>query len=251
MGPQNIQHQSITTARIAGVWYLLLAVCGILGFAVVHPQIFVTDNPAQTLSNLITLESTARVRLLLEFAIVTFQALTAAWFYKLFKRTNDWAAWTVGIGGMMNAVVVLVSAISMGAVIEIAGSAQSLGDKLVSVQVLSSLIENAWGVGGLFFGLWLLPLGYIITTSKRMPVWLGRTMLAGGTGYLLSTILTYGDVEVSFSDYLTLPATVGEFWMIGYLLIYGIRPVDEYRKTQGSSSNAIATHKNHLSAQDP
>jgi hypothetical protein len=26
---------------------------------------------------------------------------------------------------------------------------------------------------------------------------------------------------------LTIPATIGEFWMIGYLLIYGIRPLNE------------------------
>jgi hypothetical protein len=32
-------------------------------------------------------------------------------------------------------------------------------------------------------------------------------------------------------DFLTLPATIGEFWMIGYLLLYGIRrPLDAIAK---------------------
>ena len=70
----------------------------------------------------------------------------------------------------------------------------------------------------------IIPLGYIITSSKRMPIWLGRTLIAGGIGYLISTSINYIGIESPLISYLTLPATVGEFWMIGYLLIFGIRP---------------------------
>ena len=217
----------VTTARTAGIWYLMMAISGIVGFMIIHPRIFDSADPQKTLTNLIDLEGLARTRLLLEFAIIVSQALTAVWFYRLFRNINEWAAWSVGIWGMVNSVAIMISAISMGSAIKIAHSSQSLDDKVILIELLSSLITNAWGVGGLFFGLWLIPLGYIITSTKRMPVWLGRTLIIGGIGYLISTAINYIGIESPLSGYLTIPATVGEVWMIGYLLIFGIRPANE------------------------
>ncbi len=221
------QRELVTTARTAGVWYLMMAISGILGFLIFHRQVFDSQDAQKTLANLTDLESLARTRLLLEFAIIVSQALTAVWFYRLFRNINEWAAWSVGIWGMINSVAIMISAISMGAAIEIANSSQSPDDKVMLIELLSSLIINAWGVGGLFFGLWLIPLGYIITSTKRMPVWLGRTLIAGGIGYLISTSINYLGIESPVLRYLTVPATIGEFWMIGYLLIFGIRPVNK------------------------
>jgi Domain of unknown function (DUF4386) len=221
------QRGLVATARTAGIFYLAMAVSGILGFLIFHPQIFDSEDAQKTLTNLIDLESLARTRLLFEFAIIVSQTLTAVWFYKLLKNINEWAAWTVGIWGMINSVVIIISAISMGSAIEIATSSQTIEDKVVLIELLSSLITNSWGVGGLFFGLWLMPLGYIITSSKRMPIWLGRTLIIGGIGYLLSTVFNYSGIKSPLLDYLTIPATIGEFWMIGYLLFYGIREENE------------------------
>ncbi len=227
MFQEHNQRQLVTTARIAGIWYLLMAISGILGFMIFHPQVFDSKDAQKTLANLTDRESVARIRLLLEFAIIVSQALTAVWFFKLFRKINDWAAWAVGIWGMVNSVVIIISAISMGTAIDIAGSSQNVEDKLILIELLTDLSANSWRVGGLFFGLWLIPLGYIITSSKRMPVWLGRTLIAGGIGYLISTTISYAGIETSIIKYLPLPATIGEFWMIGYLLIFGIRPAVE------------------------
>lgn len=222
------QKQSIKTARITGVWYLLMAISGILGFLVFHSEIFVSGNPEQTLTNLVELKSTARIRLLLEFAIVISQALTAVWFYRLFKDNYEWEAWTLGIWGMVNAVAIMISAISIASAIGVANSdISAMEDKILLIQVFQNIISNAWGIGGLFFGLWLFPMGYIVIKSKRMPVWLGRVIVLGGIGYLISTVIRYAGIDFSFNRFLTLPATIGEFWMIGYLLIFGIRPINE------------------------
>ncbi len=219
----NSAHKNqLDTARITGVFYLLLAISGIFGFMIFHPQIYVTD-PAITLENLTSKELIARARLVFELLIVVSQALAAVWFYKLFKDINGWGAWTLGIWGMMNSAVIMVSAISMGASLEVAHSAQLVGDKVTLIYLLGLLIKNAWGVGSLFFGLWLLPMGYIIVSSQRMPRWLGFTLIAGGIGYLLSTFLNYAGVTSPLGDVLVIPATVGEFWIVGYLLIFGIR----------------------------
>ncbi len=228
MGLNKEQNQSIKTARITGIWYLMMAITGILGFMVFHSQIFISGNPEQTLVNLVELESTARIRLLLEFAIVLSQALTAVWFFKLFKDNYEWEAWTLGIWGMVNAIAIMISAISIASAIGVASSdISTMEDKVLLIQIFQNIISNAWGVGSIFFGLWLFPMGFIVIKSKRMPVWLGRIIIIGGIGYLISTIISYSGIDFSFNRFLTLPATIGEFWMIGYLLIFGIRPINE------------------------
>ncbi len=226
MRKNDSQSQLVAIARTAGIWYLIMAISGILGFLVFQPQVY-DANPQKTITNLVEGETIARVRLLLEFVIIVSQALTAIWFYRLFRNVKEWAALAIGIWGTVNAVVIMVSAIAMGASIKIALSSRVMEDKVVIIDLLTNLISNAWGVGGLFFGLWLIPLGYIITSTKRMPVWLGRTLIIGGVGYLISTAINYAGISGSWTGSLTIPATVGEFWMIGYLLIFGIRPVKE------------------------
>lgn len=218
--------KQVTTARLTGIWYLLLAISGVLGFLIFHPQIFVSGDPEKTLTNLTEFESNSRIRLLLELVIITSQALAAVWFYKLFREIEAWAAFAIGSWGLMNAAAIMISAISMSIAIEVAHyTVPTLHEKVIFIQLLSNIISNAWVVGGLFFGLWLIPMGYVVIISKRMPLWLGRTLIAGGVGYILSTFINCAGFSSSFVDILTIPATIGEFWMIGYLLIYGIRPL--------------------------
>jgi hypothetical protein len=222
----------ITTARLTGIWYLLLAISGVLGFLIFHPQIFISGNPQKTLTNLTELESTSRIRFMLELVIIASQALAAVWFYKLFVEIKTWAAFAVGSWGLMNSAAIMVSAISMGTAIEVANFATpTFQEKVILIQLLSNIISNAWIVGGLFFGLWLIPMGYIVITSKRMPIWLGRTLIIGGVGYILSTFFNCIGFSHSLLPFLTIPATIGEFWMIGYLLIYGIRPLNNIEQS--------------------
>ncbi|MFN0175102.1 MAG: DUF4386 domain-containing protein [Saprospiraceae bacterium] len=225
------QKKLIKTARLTGIWYFILAISGLLGYLIFHPQIFVTGDPEKTLNNLINLGSTARIRLLFELLIVVSQALAAVWFYKLFRDINNWAAAILGIWGTVNSVVIMLSAISMSSAIEIANaSSPTFQEKIIMTQLLMGMIKNAWAIGGLFFGLWLIPMGYIVISSERMPIWLGRILIIGGLGYLLQTFINSIGVESSYVDVIVMPATVGEFWMIGYLLIYGIRPANTNEK---------------------
>ena len=218
------QKELVSTARMTGVWYLMLAIAGMVGFLTLHARIYVAGDPSKTLSNLVEHETLARTRLLFEFLIVVSQALAAVWFYKLFKDIWHVAAWALAAWGMINAVAIMISAMAMGGAIEVANSSQGQQEKLIMIQIFAQFIKNAWGVGSLFFGLWLIPMGYIVVSTQRMPVWLGRVLILGGAGYLVSTFISYMGVHGTWVEMLVIPATVGEFWMIAYLLIFGIRP---------------------------
>lgn len=222
---ENHRQTELVTARMTGVWYLLLAISGMIGFLILHGKIYVSGDISKTVANLSEHETLARIRLLMEFAIVVSQAVAAVYFFKLFKDINHFASWALAAWGMMNAGLIMISAIAMGGAINVATSELALTDKMIMVQIFDQFIANAWGMGSLFFGLWLIPMGYAVVSSQRMPVWLGRILMLGGVGYILSAFTNYIGLDGAWVGLLPLLATVGEFWMIAYLLIYGIRPV--------------------------
>jgi hypothetical protein len=224
MKEDQLHKELVSTARLTGVWYLMLAISGMAGFLMLHSRIYVSDDPSKTLANLAEHENLARTRLLFEFLIIISQALAAVWFYKLFKDIRHVAAWALAAWGMMNAGAIMISAMAMGGALEVVNGTQALNEKTLMIHVFNQLIKNAWGVGSLFFGLWLIPMGYIVVSSQRMPVWLGRILILGGVGYILSAFTNYSGLDGAWVGFLPILATVGEFWMIGYLLIFGIRP---------------------------
>ena len=89
--------------------------------------------------------------------------------------------------------------------------------------MLFSTHNNRWLVAGLFFGLWLLPMAYMARAVK-MPRPLVWFLVAGGIGYILSTFTAILlPNQTALADALPLAATVGEFWIIGYLLFKQVK----------------------------
>jgi hypothetical protein len=214
------------TARTTGLLYLGLAVTGALGFQFVRGQLYVSDDPRGTLSNLVESPSMARLGIVLELGIVLTQALAAVWFYRLFRSVDSFAAGLVAVFGMVNAVMILGSAAVLATALDVADdrSLAVTGGAAATVQLLYVISGHLWGVGGLFFGLWLIPMGWLVARSRWMPPLLGQLLMVGGVGYVLSTFVSYvfADAEL-VAGLLIVPATVGELWIVGYLIVFGVR----------------------------
>jgi Domain of unknown function (DUF4386) len=209
------------TARTTGLLYLGLALTGVLGFRVLRQGLFDANSPEATLTNLVDHETLARLGIALELGIVLTQALTAVWFYKLFRSVDTFAAGALAAFGMVNAVAILGSAALLATALEVA--LDPVGDAAGSAQLMYLVSDNLWGVGALFFGLWLIPMGWLVLRSGWMPRPLGWILVAGGVGHVASAFVGYLTPDASVvEDALTVPASVAEFWMIGYLLIRGV-----------------------------
>jgi len=208
------------TARLTGLLYLALGVTGIVGFLLIRPLLFDPDDPAASVANLIDHELLARVGIAIDLALVAAQALAALWFYKLFRSVDAFAAGAIAVFGMVNAVAILSSTAFVATALDsaLADPAGRVGEP----QLMYLVSENMWGVSTVFFGLWLVPMGWCVLRSARMPRLLGWVLMVGGVGYVLSAFTGYllpdaGCVAAA----LVVPATIGEFWMIGYLLVKG------------------------------
>jgi hypothetical protein len=214
-------HPLVSTARTTGLLYLGLAITGVVGFLLIRPRLFDPDDPAATLTNLVENEQLARVGIALEIGIALTQALAALWFYRLFCSVDAFAAGTIAVFGVVNAVVILSSAAVVATALEV--SLDPVDDGASNAQLMYIVSDNLWEVGALFFGLWLIPMGWCVLRSRWMPRLLGWVLIVGGAGYLLSAFVAYLAPDAGIAaDVLAFPATVGEFWMIGYLLVRGV-----------------------------
>lgn len=208
------------TARTTGLLYLGLAITGALGFLMVRPALFEAGDAAGTLANLVDNHGLARLGIALEMGVVVTQALVALWFFRLFRRVDAFAAGAITVFGLVNAVAILGSAASLATALDVA--LEPVADP-GTAQLLYLVSDNLWGVGALFFGLWLIPMGWCVLQSRSMPRALGWVLIVGGLGYVLSAFLRYLVPDAgSLVDLATIPATIGEVWIIGILLLRGV-----------------------------
>jgi len=232
----------VTLTRIArwtGAAYLALAIAGMAGFLLVRPLLHVAGDPEATLVNLTQHSSLAYLGLTLELLIVLAQAVAAVGFYALFRGDRPVAAYAVATFGMANATTILASAAMLATALGVAGDGVApAADPAATVALLYAISDGFWSVGGVFFGLWLIPMGWFMISTSRMPRVLGWILVIGGVGYVVSALLGANpEVPGIMLDALAFPATVAELGTIGYLLIRGIRSARP-QEALGSPSSA-------------
>lgn len=80
-------------------------------------------------------------------------------------------------------------------------------------------------IASLFWGLWLLPFGWLVLRSARLPRVLGVLLVLGGIGYVVQV---FGGLVPGFADaplvaYMRMPAAIGEIGSCLWLLVFGVR----------------------------
>lgn len=209
------------TARTTGLAYLGLAISGMLSYLLIRGQLYVPDDATRTAANLVSHEGLARLGIVTDVVMVLTQAATAVWFWKLFRPVHPVAAGSIAAFGLVNAVVILIATACSATALDVALRAEATSTS--DVLLLYDLSATAFSLAGLFFGLWLVPMGWLAGRSGYMPRPLGWILIGGGAGYILSVVVASLFPDAPGVAYaLTVPATIGELWMVGYLLIKGV-----------------------------
>ena len=91
--------------------------------------------------------------------------------------------------------------------------------------VLFDLQHYGFLIAQIFFGLWLLPLGYLTYRSGMFPRALGVMLVVAGVCYLTDMLVLFlaPDLGKQINAVLVIPPTVAEVWMALYLLVKGVR----------------------------
>ena len=90
-------------------------------------------------------------------------------------------------------------------------------------------------IAQIFFGLWLVPLGYLAYRSSGMfPKWLGVLLIVGGVCYLVDLLAAFlvPDVGNAIHSYIVIPSALAEISMVIYLLVIGVKTVKTAKSEQ-------------------
>lgn len=213
------------SARLAGFLYLILAICG--GFAefAVRQNLIVPGDAAATAEKIIASESLFRLGFVSELIGQTVFIVLVLVLYRLLKPVNRNQAIL-----MVTLVVVAVTITCLNMLNQFAALLLLNGGEYLAVfdtaqlQALVLLFLNLHNVGYIiaqvFFGLWLLPLGYLVYSSGFLPRIVGVLLVVAGLGYLVDVITfsLFPNFDLVFSEF----TFVGELLLLGWLLVKGV-----------------------------
>src|SRR2546425_11381897 len=177
-------------ARIGGVLYLLVGLFGGFAQGFVYPKIYVAGDAAATAANLIANSGLVRLGVVADFFDNTIWVFLALVLYRLLKHVNKSAARAMVVLVAIGAGITMLNAVFEFEALRVATGAVNLsGFGAAGSNALGLLLVDAQHYGllvaSIFFGLWLVPLGYLAYMSGWFPRALGVGLIVGGACYLV------------------------------------------------------------------
>ncbi|MCL4262030.1 MAG: DUF4386 family protein [Anaerolineae bacterium] len=183
-------------ARTAGVLYLLLAPLGIFGILYVPMTLIAPGDAAATANNVIASESLFRLSIVAALMTQLVNLLLVLLLYKLLKPVNKQIAVLMVIFLLAAVPIAMLNELNQVVVLLLLSGAEYLTVfTAVQLQSLSLLFINLHEYGiyiaGIFWGLWLFPMGYLVFRSGFLPRILGVLLMIGCFGYLIDSFTAF------------------------------------------------------------
>lgn len=213
-------------ARLAGSIYLVTVITGIFSLMYVPNKMFIWDDFKETIQLFRDFEFLFQLSIVSEILCYLAFLILPMVLFRIFEKVNK----TVSI--MMVLFVLVAVPISLLAVSHKLNMLDILRSETVShmnveqLQAQVGFYYNKVRLAEIFWGLWLLPFGYLIYKSGLIPKILGVFLILGGIGYIINFL---GPIlDVNFADSLVstiakIPSSIGEIGTCLWLLIVGVK----------------------------
>jgi hypothetical protein len=217
-------------ARIAGGLYLIVAVFAAFAFNIATGKVYVPGDAAATAQRVIANAGLLRAGIVADLVEATAWILVAMLFYLLLRRVNENQARAMVVFVAVGATIVLLSAVfPVAALLVATGPSYLTAFGAEGSNALTLLLLDIYHYGhvnaSIFMGLWLIPLGLLVRGSGMFPKALGVLLAVGGVCYPVGVLAVYASPafgEAVKTLLMNVP-TVAEVWLLGYLLILGVR----------------------------
>jgi hypothetical protein len=216
------------TARIAGLWYLVLAIGAGYSWTYIT-KTFVLESAVQTVQNIRSTETQYIISIICSIVGQIGFLFLALALYRLFKNVNQSQARL-----MLTLVFISVSVMFVNIIFQTSALVFLNRTKYFIAFTPAQIVEiatmflhlNIIGVYvvDIFWGLWLFPLAYLTYQSNFFPKIIAVVLVISGLGYLVDSLsfLINQDVHTLLRNYLSLPEALGEVVMLLWLLIKGV-----------------------------
>jgi Domain of unknown function (DUF4386) len=219
-----------TLARMAGSLYLIVAVCGGLAELYVRSSIVVPGDAAATADRIRESATLFRAGFMIDLVQATFLLFTAMALYLLLGHVNKLVAQAMVAIVAVSVAIMCLNLVNQSMALSIAtGQGYSTAFGPTGSDALTMLFvdmhHDGYLIAQMFFGLWLLPLGYLVIKSGFFPRVLGVLLAIGCFGYLVDLFTQFlaPAIAESVEAFVLAPAAVGELLLIGWLLVKAVR----------------------------
>jgi hypothetical protein len=217
-----------STARLAGLIYLLLVLSGIFYLLYVPSQLIVSGDAATTVNNIMESELLFRSGIAVGVLSNVFFLILPFVLFELFKDVNRNCAVLMVILSVVSVPFTLFNMVDKVNVLTLLSGAQyldALSVEQIQVQVMLLLKSYSNGIQliQIFWGLWLFPFGFLVFKSGYAPKIFGVLLMLGCFGYLIKFFGAILYPSIDIPSFVGKPSALGEIGICLWLLIMGIK----------------------------
>lgn len=222
---------NIKLARLTGALYLIVILCAGFSQGYVRAGLIVPGDAAATADNIMASEWLFRLGFVSDLIAFLCDAAIAVLFYVLLKSAGKTLSLMAASFRLLaHPAIASINLLNHFAAILLLGGAGYLTFfDPAELQALAMLALDAHGygylIGGAFFGVHCLLLGYLLVKSTLFPRLLGRLMMIAGVGYLVESFgkFLFPAYAEAFTWAVAVPAAVAEISLAVWLLWKGVK----------------------------
>ncbi|MBK6494688.1 MAG: DUF4386 domain-containing protein [Gemmatimonadetes bacterium] len=216
---------SRTSTRSAGLIYLVVVVTGLFTLGIVPSRLLVDGDPTRTVQNLVANEYLWRLGIVSGYVCYTAFLLLPLELYRVLHHVSPRAAVAMVALAAVSAPIAFLNQVHLLDILTLIGNA-SLTPEVMAAGVSAELstYQNGQLMAQIFWGLWLLPFGYLVYRSGFLPKALGVVLMVGGVGYVthfVATMLLPGYPEMAIVRWIRKPAGLGEMGAALWMAVRG------------------------------
>ena len=222
-------------SRIAGILYLINGVLSAFAVLFVGATVYVPGGPAASAGKVLASAGLVRAGIVADLAQATVFVFLGMTIYLLLKHVHENAARALVILVAIATTIMCLNDVFQLAALRVAtdgsyAAAFGAAGSDALIQLLLEIHNNGFLIAQIFFGLWLVPLGYLAYRSRMFPRPLGVLLVVAGGAYLVDVLATLlvPDVGIQIHGVLAIAPSIAEPAMVVALLVQGIRrPVQQ------------------------
>ena len=184
------------TARIAGALYLAVTFLSLFTVFFAQGSLIVPGDAAATAANIMANKRLFSIGFLSDLLVQIIHIFLTIALYKLLKPVNGNQASLMAILALIPVPIAMLNVLNQIIPMILLSGAEYLAvftADQINALVLLFLNISSYGmfIAQIFWGLWLIPLGYLVYKSGFIPKLIGALLIIGGLGYIIDFMIVF------------------------------------------------------------